>query len=480
MKKITIIAILSILFITTSIHATVSRIAGLGIQPWMIDEDDTHIWFNIARLSDHKNIIWGELGSTLPTPLNVNFSNQTTLSNQWGAVSYGFKLGLPSVIGLAIARPYWGRVGTVGQAIGDVPSLAPFMPRLVDVTGASVLFETLTPRNKFDLGYSMALSDKIKLGAAVNFACDYDNRDFSYDGAATSGTVTNNRESSEINFSIGTLLSDIGPISNLDIAFALGLPSVKNTFKEIPKTAGPGIERDDHELKTDRAMNLGLFTRAAIDLLDTLKLLILLNYGSSNLPNTFIGRHDANADGDYNDPYEFIEQKRTQRTSNISLGSSLNKKINDKTLLISALGISLDTTENSAVQSSSAGITMEEYKTETTALTIPVNIALERVISRVFTARLGVRYDILSIQTTKVTDPDAFDALGRATIEDKKTTVVDLSGQQAMVSLGLGVNITNSLKLDAVIRQQLLFTGTYLISGVPETLATLLTVTYKF
>jgi hypothetical protein len=58
----------------------------------------------------------------------------------------------------------------------------------------------------------------------------------------------------------------------------------------------------------------------------------------------------------------------------------------------------------------------------------------------------------------------------------KTTTVNDGS---ASMSLGLGWAIADNVMLDAVINQDILFTGTYMVSGIPETLASKLSLTYR-
>jgi hypothetical protein len=54
------------------------------------------------------------------------------------------------------------------------------------------------------------------------------------------------------------------------------------------------------------------------------------------------------------------------------------------------------------------------------------------------------------------------------------------SGCTTNVSFGARLKIKNKVLFDLVVRQNVLFTGTYIISGVPETLFSQITAIYKF
>ncbi len=86
-------------------------------------------------------------------------------------------------------------------------------------------------------------------------------------------------------------------------------------------------------------------------------------------------------------------------------------------------------------------------------------------------------------QTTKETRTTKnYTASGATWVE---TSQVDRKTESQLlgvttVSVGLGVNPLDNLTIDFVAKQNMGFTGTYILSGVADKLVTQLTATYKF
>jgi hypothetical protein len=103
-------------------------------------------------------------------------------------------------------------------------------------------------------------------------------------------------------------------------------------------------------------------------------------------------------------------------------------------------------------------------KTTTSSLTIPVNVGLEHQTFKAVKTRIGLAKPIFNTAEVKAGG-------------SKTTTVND---GPATMSMGWGWAVADNLTVDAVLNQDILFTGTYVVSGVAETLSTKLSATYRF
>lgn len=466
-RVITLICV--VLLVASFGYTTSTRVKGLGIEPWMIEEDDSLIlWTNIGYLSRFPNMIWGELGEAVAV-------------NPWGGLSYGIELsGYPSVLGVFIGRPNPDFIAPLlNMFINDVPSIGG-VPVGVAVTGApKVSMSVLNPNDYFDAGYGVVLAENIRLGLGVTLANNMKKVDYEAKGVAVPGTVKEDRASSEMYLTVGGIVSDLGPVSQVDASLAYGLPSVKNTVKEVI-VARP---EQEWELKTDGASIIWANLRAILGLTENLKAIAYASYGTVNLSNKSKVRVDGNDDGDYGDAGVDTSDDidRTQKFAAIEVGGAFNLKINEKTLAIASIYCSQTELTNEGVIKD-FGTIVENDDVKTTGMKLPVVVAIERKISKLITARLGVSYPLISTEKGKTIDRDIFvGGVPLVTRVDESTRDIrDIPPAQPTISIGMGLKITDALTLDAVIRQQVLFTGTYLISGISESLATQITATYKF
>ncbi|PIZ14455.1 hypothetical protein COY52_12645, partial [Candidatus Desantisbacteria bacterium CG_4_10_14_0_8_um_filter_48_22] len=85
MKKVGLV-VLAMLFVTTLACANSSRIAGMGLQSWMLT-DDTNIWFDPAALKDLGGRAWWEMGSG-----GAGFTGFELTNKQWGGIAFGSRL----------------------------------------------------------------------------------------------------------------------------------------------------------------------------------------------------------------------------------------------------------------------------------------------------------------------------------------------------------------------------------------------------
>lgn len=454
--------------------ATNSRIQSLNIDSWMIEKDDTFIWVNPARIVDYKRSFICELGEVESVVEQPKPNKNLSISDSWGGLVYPLDLiSKNSVLGVFIGRPQFSFISQIGGVIGDVHFPSDLGRTSIDVTATgTVSVGVLEPQKKFDLIYHMPA-----VTLWFNYANNIEERIHKYEGQATSGTVKTTRASVEFNIYAGKVFENVGPFSEIDASVGVGFPYVGNSIIEEVETISPTIENEEHSLKTNTGFNLDMNLRGIYKVSGSSKMLLFLTYYLSSLPNSFVSKVDSNRNGTY-DLAETLKQERDEKYSNILFTAALNTDLNQKTKMILALSVFNINTYAKASQFS-ANRKEEEYEVSRQFIYIPVNVAFESNFLKVLTGRLGVRYNIISIDSYEIKDPDDFTA-GNPARETKSNVTVSSAEDVVDVSLGLGLNITNSLSLDAFVRQEVLFTGTYLISGVPETLNSSLSLVYRF
>ncbi|MBI3597154.1 MAG: hypothetical protein HY203_08390 [Nitrospirae bacterium] len=113
-----------------------------------------------------------------------------------------------------------------------------------------------------------------------------------------------------------------------------------------------------------------------------------------------------------------------------------------------------------------------------TELAIPVNVAVEHQTFKSVKTRIGLSKPLYNKSNCKDTTGGGICSGNLITGGLDKADVV--SDGAAKVSAGLGWAVADNLMIDAVINQDVLFTGTYALSGVPETLSSKLSATYRF
>jgi hypothetical protein len=230
------------------------------------------------------------------------------------------------------------------------------------------------------------------------------------------GVKTTN-EAAEINLGAGGLLMN----DMLDVALNLGVPSFE---------ANDGITK----IQDDAGMNISVLGRLHTGMGGNAKLL--------TTGQILMG--DASVKNAVDDTFMTVR-----------VDAAVNAKPNPSTLLVAGAGI----VSTERVQKPKPVGT----KTTTSSLAIPVNVGLEHQTFKAVKTRIGLAKPIFNTAEAK-------------TGSNKTTTVND--GAAAM-SMGFGWAIADNLSLDAVLNQDVLFTGTYMVSGIPETLSSAMGVTYR-
>jgi hypothetical protein len=146
---------------------------------------------------------------------------------------------------------------------------------------------------------------------------------------------------------------------------------------------------------------------------------------------------------------------------------------------VAALGLNSSKSTDEGVEKSSYTTTQED-KQETATTTIPLNLAAEHSLTDSLRCRLGATTDIISKTKTTTTDKDKNLTDGDMEEVTESEVTTDNSSASATITAGIGLDISDDLVLDAMVRQEVAFTGSYIVSGVPESLASQITLMYKF
>lgn len=501
MKKL-LVLLLVMSFVISPVFATFSRIAGLGVNNWMIEEDDNLIWLNPARIGNYAGNVWCEWPGAAPGIAGAPRVNNIVLNNAWGGISKELDIIDNLTASLFVGRGYTGALTSIGGLGFNAGNNDPAFSDAAGIGTTALLFTNLfalAPVGKYDvlLSYSADIAD---IGAALTYA-SFSQNDKNLplnSGAATgpipAGTLEDTEElkSSDMGIAIGARKNDIGPISSLDVVVSMNMLNAENTEDRNQYVAVGAVTtaRDsiDNKFELDNGMNLNIAARAVIEK-DDVKKILFLNYLSQDVSNRFTTQIDANLDGTLVNPVDTDRiQTREEKNTTLSIGAAMNKNISEKTLLICALSYNQTKTIVNAEEENKnvANIigVYEAYNWEQIRTTLPLNLAVEHVISKAVTTRLGIAKNIMNKRTVTIDDPDyILNAAGTAWVEDygdaSMEDVNDLVGA-AVVTVGVGIKPLKNLIIDVLVRQQLLFTGGFLASGIPETFAGQVTATLKY
>ncbi|HEY5649173.1 MAG TPA: hypothetical protein VIU33_06710, partial [Nitrospiria bacterium] len=141
------------------------------------------------------------------------------------------------------------------------------------------------------------------------------------------------------------------------------------------------------------------------------------------------------------------------------LSTAVNSRPNADTLLV--LGIGIESSSEEAKLKPGGG------KFEEDAMRIPLNVGLEHHTFKKVTTRFGISkplYDQSETKDTIVTDTES----------------ESLADGEATVSAGIGVHVGDNFEIDFVVNQDVLFTGSYFVSGIPESLNAAIGLAYRF
>jgi hypothetical protein len=461
--------------------ATSSRLLSLGLDNWQV-EDSANLWHNPARLKASPNQAVLELGG------QANSNGALTANTQWG----GFTKAIgESVFSLFIRRPY-GTADFNNVADPSIfPSLGGFITatnvsggaNLADtnafgnagpfgsgaggsflgITGATTALprQLAVPANYCDLFMAVPVGD-FTFGGWFNYAGNApgeaaDNSYFS--GLGTLGTVKRKRASSEMNFSLGTTIgTDILTGSTLEFVGQFNKPSYELEYRETRTADGAYTSSD---IDSRAKMGVALSTRYLLKLEDESSWGFAAHTGSQDSSGKASLATDLIPGGALN-----TSQSAKFTNTRISYGGDVTwQNPFGKNLLIASIGAQFNKTKQTWLFTDAltpANNHDDYYKVDN--LIVPVRIAAEMRPWKVLTVRGGIQKNILATTKTRYRDIDATTLVAKY---NTQTAASEASGTNDGVGLsfGMGLNLTDSLTLDGVVRQTLLFHGPYLVGG---------------
>jgi|GEM_PF-2974394 len=463
-----------LIIIKENISATSSRINGLGVQNWMLVEDDTLIWLFPSEINNYRNIFLYELGTGVAPAVDNNLK----LSSPWGGISVSGGFIKKSVISFFIARPYVLLLPiTPGEDItGSDLSPIPKIPT------KNVNFSMLLPNNKFDIFYGFLVKD-VKGGIYFNFSENsiYDKDSLVSEPPSPNDTLSESRLSSlELTLSLGINIDNfIVQKTGIALSSMIKFPAAKNTYLTY-KGENKNIKISDWVFRLNPGLNLDIKARVVRPFLnDKLSLLGYLRFYTLNEDNVYTRKEDENNDGDYEDTRDVnYMQKRSQNTTGAMAGVAVNHFLPQEFLVIAGIGVSNVSLQHKGLREQmkvSLSGKDQEYQQEMNIFSIPLNIAIEKnfyMKKNSLSLRLGLSHALHSTTEIKTKDPDWQLAAGlpnRVTGVVSSTNFTSSTGP-TQLSIGIGVDLGRRLALDFVLREHVVFTGTYILSGIPESL----------
>jgi hypothetical protein len=424
MKKLAAM-VLILLFASTASAQVISnpstnaRMDGMGVANWQV-EDDFNIFINPGQIGNYKNNIYGELGNYTAASSNIAPPSATGGGN---SVTNPNQDGISSGSqwgGMNMDVPY----GTWGVYLGrPYTSSGPLgmASSALSFLGGPTL--TAPSNNRFDLFYG---AKGIPLGVYLSYA------DRSSETKTAATKVTDS--ASEINLGVGGLIMN----NMLDLAINLGLPSME---------ANDGVTK----VQDDAAPSISLLGRlhTAVGGNATLLTTLQLMMEDSSLKATGGVKVD-------------------QTSQQVRLDTALNSRPNPDTLVVAGIGIFSTSGETKLKPTGE--------KNTTSGFAIPVSVSLEHQTFKPVKTRIGLSTSIYN--TSECKDTNGSDVCTNGGAADNKITTVQ--DGTARVSAGLGWAVADNVMIDAVINQDILFSGTYVVSGVAETLSSKLSATYRF
>lgn len=424
--------------------STNARMDGLGVANWQI-EDDFNIWINPGQLSNYKNNIYGEMGIyQAPQPATGNAitnPNQDGIlsGSQWGGMNMDVSYG---EWGVYIGRPYTGSTNfNTGTGVATAIGAAPLGIRSFGLSGPLNMMNqsagsgTAPGNNRVDLFYGLHSAQPI--GLYLSYADQYTKN--------TLGGVSGKDEATEWNLGAGGIFGGGVIDASIDLTF----PSSKCSD-------GAGLTAcGANTFKSDAGPSVAVLGRHHA------------NMGNSKLLTTgqimYIDASTKDSSGS------------GIKVDDTTLGWRIDTALNSKPIpdALVVVGIGLAGSNREAKYNQGIGkITLDN-------LAIPVNVAIEHQTLKSLKTRFGLSKPLYNSSNCKDTTGAANCPVTLISVGtfDKSNTVSDGA---ATASFGIGWAVMDNLMIDAVINQDILFSGTYMISGISETLSSKLSATYRF
>lgn len=444
MNKVTTAALAGLVAVTATANASMSRWNGFGDIGSAFIADVQDIWTLPGVVASHKNAMYLELGAGTPggVPATATTINGRP-TNVWGGVHT--ELG-PGVLGVWVGRGQSAGVSGLYSLLTTVENSnipASGTPSLDAVFGGTTFGDADTagnssgnlsgselnaansPAGRVDLLYGFPLSDTADLGVLLSMG----GNGRRWEDGDTGTVVT--ADGNVLGFGLGAELKEVGPFSLLEVGLVVDMDSNKISVKSTGSTdeATASVSVFGLRVGGDMAGDDGAFSRVELG----------LKSGSANMTN----KEDGGA------AVGNKEEKASGMAWN--LGYALGKS-GDNGLGLLGTMLTGTTTSNET--------DADNTKNESSELSLLVGAAGEAKLSSWAKGRAGLTQNLYKSKTSKAPNT------GVPTKSD--TTTISGNGS-ATVTTGLSLALGN-WTLDGVLNQDVLFNGTYLISGIPDAL----------
>lgn len=466
--------------------STWSRIAALGVPFWMVEQDDTLLWLNPYEVSSYPNHIFAEVGTATGSGLQPVVDGNIRIGNQWGGVSFKTDFIYQGTAAVFFARPYWGMLNIAGQqAEGSDVDPVPASPSNMSMLPLP-LYNKLdifwsTNIGEYPAGLSLFFASNSSYRCSSNISQPYPNID--------DVKYTENFNSSEIWAMVSTRFKQVYIFDYLDIVLNFGLHKVNNSYIDQQYDGNNFVINDNYSFVTEGIGSVELTLRGVSKFSKGISAVLLFDYYFTDLSNKFVRKTDTNLDGNFTVSAGDICYKRQQmyKINSVILSGAINISFMEKLLGIVGTNIFVNNfyinEERYQMLLERCGVD-QKYQYEKLSITLPLYLACEYTVSKLLTLRCGINKVVEAIESKKVIDPDYgnWDGTKYPLKNVVETTIRrDLTSDYTTnVSLGTRLQLSEKMYIDFVLRQSVLFSGTYLISGVPETLTSQITAVYRF
>lgn len=384
------------------------------------------------------------------------------------------------------------------------------------------------PANNIDLFYGMDMGSAL-VGVRINYNSQSSEDKFDSGtqtqqvsgpavvglSTATHSTVNEANQKitqRDLGLHLGVAMKDI-PIA---ASLLIGLPSAEDEVTiddKLETNTNPGVDNTldqtettvfSEKLESDGAMNIGLYVNGGLKMSEKTTL----------VPTVFFEKTGNDSKKDLSSVVTLAQTAGTTTTTDtvsakredsgmvFGVDGAFNMKPNDKTLLVTAIGVTYgksevtNTTEvTAATVTGPAGTSYTEAygeaqnrKVESSFITIPVAAGIENQTFSKLKTRMGITANLYSHTNTKTTDDNYYNTLATpgATRSDRRvdntdTTESILTGNVATsVRMGATYKVSDAMALNWLLNKDILFSGGYLVSGIPESLSTAMSVSYSF
>lgn len=440
MNKVTTAALAGLVAVTATANASMSRVNGFGAAAAYI-ADVQNIWTLPGVVASNKNATYFELGKKTSNVVNSAYAGNAAVANAWGGVDA--EVG-PGVLGVWFNRPYNELSNLAGGA--TVPSAVG--------SGGTPSTTFLTPTQSIDLLYGFGLSDSTTLGVAINRASNSLKTE-----TVSSGTTTvGDQSSSDLGFGLGLEQKGVGPIDLLEVGLTLNLRGDANTNDNgsVKNKITQGGMDTDLRIGGDIAGSEGKFGRVELG----------LNLDSLDTKSEPAAAAAANS---------FVESKQSALAWNLgyAMGKSSDKGMGLVGLMLQGNSASRDEANNGTAVN----------KLDSSNLYLLASTAAEAKVKEWLTLRAGLSSKLFYTGSV-VTETGAAGATTKVTKSTDQPTGTTGNGGlgdagNAIASFGTSITL-GSLVIDGVLNQDLLYSGTYLVSGVAGALSSQVSATWAW